>query len=103
MTEVTKIQYTKTISEDKSLAVYNTSRRDVIFTTKPENLRAIDVTELSDDRKQEISELYDEYTAYFNNHMKLAFSFENWLSHSKGIDFTPKWRTFKPDQTEIIT
>ena len=103
MVEVTKIQYTKVISEDASLNVYNSSIRSVIMTSSPGNIRAIDVTELSDDRKQEISELYEEYTVYFNNHMKSAFSFENWLSHSKGIDFTPKWRTFKPDQTKIIT
>ena len=103
MVEVTKIQYTKTINEDTDLAVYNTSLRAVIVTSSPGNIRAIDVTELSDDRKYEISELYDEYTVYFNNHMKSAFSFENWLSHSKGVDFTPKWRTFKPDQTKIIT
>ena len=79
------------------------TERTIIPTVIPENIHAIDVTELNDKNQQEMSELYEEYATYMNTHMKLAFSFENWLSHSKSVEYSPKWRTFKPDQTEEIT
>lgn len=97
--KVTKIQYSK---QKEGHQLVKRTVRTIIPTVIPENIHAIDVTELDDERQQEMSELYEEYAAYMNTHMKLAFSFENWLSHSKSVEFTPKWRTFRPDQTEEI-
>lgn len=96
---LTKIRYAKTITEDDSQFVAEKTERVIIPTEVPGNIKAIDVTELSDDEQQEMSELYEEYLKYFNNHIKRAYSFENWASHTKQINISPKWRTFKPDQT----
>ncbi len=96
--KVVTIRYSKVLSEDEA----ETTDRTIIPTQVPGNIQAIDVTGLEVDKQVEISNLYSEYSDYLNVHIKAAFSFENWLSHSKGVDFTPKWRTFKPDQTEII-
>lgn len=76
----------------------------VIFPTSvPSNIKAIDVTDLFPVQRTELAEFYNEYSAYLKTHMKQAFTFEDWLSHTKDVEFTPKWRTFKPAQTEIIT
>jgi len=78
------------------------TERVIIPTLVPGNIHAIDVTELDNESQQEMSELYEEYASYMNTLMKSAFSFEDWLSHSKSVEFSPKWRTFRPDQTEEI-
>jgi len=97
--KVTKIQYTKT---REGVTLVEKTERTIIPTVIPGNIHAIDVTELDDEHQQEMSELYEEYAAYMNTHLKLAFSFENWLSHSKSVEYSPNWRTFRPDQTEEI-
>ena len=79
------------------------TERVIIPTSVPSNIKAIDATELFPVQRTELVAFYDEYSAYLKNHMKQAFSFEDWLSHTKDVKFTPKWRTFKPNQTEIIT
>ncbi len=96
--KVVTIRYSKVLSEDET----ETTNRTIIPVEVPGNIRAIDVTGLEVDKQVEISTLYEEYSDYLNVHMKAAYSFENWLSHSKDVDFTPKWRTFKPDRTETI-
>lgn len=72
------------------------SERTIIQTTKvPENIKAIDVSDLTEDQVEKLLVLLDEYDQYINNHLKTAFSFENWVE-MKDIDDVPqvKWRTF---------
>lgn len=96
--QVTTIRYTKVLSEGTT----ESTDRVIIPTTVPGNIKALDVTDLSVEERSQIAEYHVEYAKYISNHMKQAFSFEDWLSHSKGVDFSPKWRTFKPEQTEIL-
>ena len=100
---LTKIRYAKTITEDDSQFVAEKTERTIVPTEVPGNIKAIDVTELNDDEQTEMCELYEEYSKYFNAHVKRAFSFENWTSHTYQKHISPKWRTFKPNQTEEIT
>lgn len=78
------------------------TERTIIPTLLPVNIKAIDVSDLPEFQREEIASLYKEYSEYLNQHLKTAFSFENWLAMTRGVDFTPKWRTFKPDQLEVI-
>ena len=95
----------QTISYSKDrLGGVEITHRDIIPITVPENIRALDVTDYDLDIQYQLSKSYEEYADYLNGHIKLAFSFEDWLSHTKGVDFTPKYRTFKPEQTtELAT
>ncbi len=95
----------QTISYSKvRLGGVEITRRDIIPITVPDNIRALDVTDYNLDVQYQLSKSYEEYADYLKGHIKLAFSFENWLSHTKGVDFTPKYRTFKPEQTtELAT
>lgn len=91
--ELTNIRYTK---EDE------TTERVVVPTTVPSNIKALDVTGLPEPLQEKIAESYSEYQEYMKQHMKTAFAFEDWVEHSKGIEVTAKWRTFKPENTEVI-
>lgn len=107
--ELTSIRYAKTIRESIeepagiSVKQTETTDRTIIPTTIPGNIKGLDVTDLPVEEREQIAEYHVEYAKYINQHMKSAFSFEDWLSLSKGVDFTPKWRTFKPEQTEILS
>ena len=102
--ELTTIRYTKVINESSKGDGVEETQRYIIPTTLPgNNIKALDVTDLPNEQRTQIAEYHIEYARYLSNHMKQAFSFEDWLSHSKGVDFTPKWRTFKPNQTEILS
>lgn len=79
------------------------TRRHIVPTSVPTNIKAIDVSELSDEERETVSEQYAEYAAYLKQHMKQAFSFEDWLSQTKNVEFSPKWRTFKPAKTQILS
>ena len=79
------------------------TERVILPTSVPSNIKAIDATDLHPLARKELQEQYEEYSAYLKQHIKQAFSFEDWLSHTKDVKFPPKWRTFKPTQTEIIT
>lgn len=78
------------------------TERHVIPTSVPSNIKALDVTGLPEPLREKVADSYKEYADYIQQHLKTAFSFEDWLEHSKGIEIDPKWRTFKPDQTEVL-
>jgi len=97
--KLTTITYSKVFEEG-----VETTQRNIIPITVPGNIKALDVTDHDLDIQYQLSHSYEEYADYLKGHIKLAFSFENWLSHTKGVDFTPKYRTFKPEQTtELAT
>ncbi len=78
------------------------TERFIVPTSVPANIKALDVTGLPEPLREKVADAYAEYTNYINGHIKTAFSFETWIEHTKGIELAPKWRTFKPDQTEIL-
>lgn len=90
---LSKIRYTK--GEE-------ITERHIIPTLVPLNIKAIDVTSLPLALREKIAAGYSEYLKYLDRHMKTAFSFEDWFEYSKNIELVPKWRTFKPDQTDIL-
>lgn len=100
--KLTKIRYAKTIAEDDSQFIAEKSERTIIPTSVPGNIKAIDVTDLDDSEQSQLADLYEEYSEYFGNHAKRAYSFEDWATHTQQLEVSPKWRTFKPDQTEEI-
>lgn len=92
--EVVSIRYSKGNGD--------VTERHVIPTSVPSNIKAIDVTELFEVQRKELADFYAEYAAYLEQHMKQAFSFEDWLAQTKDCTYTPKWRTFKPAGTQVL-
>lgn len=91
--ELATIRYSK---EDE------TTERQIVPSVVPTNIKALDVTGLPQALREKIADAYGEYADYLQQHMRTAFSFEDWIEHSKGIELDPKWRTFKPEKTEIL-
>lgn len=90
---VTSISYLK--EDDETL-------RTIIPTSVPTNIKALDVTGLEEPVQQQVAESYQEYAEYLKLHMKQAYSFEDWLEHTKGLELDLKWRTFKPEKTKVL-
>lgn len=101
--KITKIRYAKTIVEDPVQFISEKSERTIIPTSVPGHIKAIDVTDLEDTEQIRLADLHEEYSEYFSNYARQAFSFEDWASHTQQLEISPKWRTFKPDQTEEIS
>ena len=91
-----------TISYSKArLGGVEITRRDIIPITVPGNIKALDVTDYELDVQYHLSRSYEEYADYLKDHIKLAFSFEDWMSHTKDTEWAEplKYRTFNPEQT----
>jgi hypothetical protein len=90
------IRYTKTSGE--------TTVRTIIPTfVPPQNIKAVDVTELSaDDAKKMESLVREYYDDYIESRKATTFTFEDWLSATGSSDVATKvkWRTFKLDNIE---
>lgn len=94
---IANIRYTKNTGSKSEV-----TDRSIIPTSVPTNIKALDVTGLPEHLREKVADAYKEYTDYINQLIKTAFSFEDWVEHTRGIEITPKWRTFKPDQTKIL-
>ena len=93
------IEYTKQLNENET----ETTRRAIIPTFVPQqNIKAIDVTDLPEDKQDELLEYLTEYNEYVKERQKQIFKFEDWLEHSKSVYIEPKWRTFKIENTEEL-
>jgi len=90
---VQKITYKKSAAD--------ISERYIVPVSVPGNIKALDVSDLDEEKRSEVGEYCKEYNEYLKQHMKQAFSFEDWLAHTQNVDFRAKWRTFKPEQTEV--
>ena len=66
------------------------------------NVKAIDVTAMSDVERAEMEGLFNEYQEYVDNCIKQIFSFEDYISHTRGEEKEIKWRTFRSDHLEIV-
>lgn len=86
--EIATIVYEK---EDGDL-----SSRVILPVQVPGDLvRAIDVSELSNEERQEMATLYAEYKKYVMSFMENMFNFETWTEHTHNKQIKPKWRAFK--------
>ena len=82
--------------EYTSDATGDTTVRPIIpFSVPKDFIRAIDVSELSDEDAAAVVEMVARYKEYFSNHIKTAFTFEDWVAHTLNLHFEPKWRSFK--------
>jgi len=72
-----------------------THRTIVPVSVPSSTVRAIDVSELSEQDQQELAGLVAEYKEYVDQHFNKMFKFEDWAEHSKQIYISPKWRSFK--------
>lgn len=80
------------------------TERHIIPTFVPEpRIKALDVTDLSEDERDELKTLYEEYTQYYNDFVRQIFSFDDWVNHTHNKDISDlKWRTFKINKTKIL-
>jgi len=78
------------------------SARFIIPTTKPtSNVKAIEVTNLSNVEREKMVLLVKEYNQYVSDQQRTIFSFDNWIDHT-GHDVDVEWRTFRSESlTEI--
>lgn len=101
--KLNKIRYKKLVTSREPRTVEITERSVIPLSSVTSNIRAVDVTDLDTDAQTQTQELLSEYAQYLDTHAKTAFSFEDWVSHTKGVEApTLKYRTFKLDQTEIL-
>lgn len=102
--ELTHIQYEKATNYGGGRKGELTERF-VIPTFVPQpNIKALDVTSLTEEERTELQELYAEYTEYYKQAVSTLFTFEDWISHSRGDEPAPevKWRTFKLENVEEL-
>ena len=77
------------------------SDREIIPHNVPStNIKALDVSALDDNKREIMVNMLKDYALYTENHMKTAFSFDNWLDQAQPdiIKDDIKWRTFKIDR-----
>lgn len=91
------IRYTKL----KEGVEVETTDRVVIPTYIPApSMKAIDVTDLNDEDREELLQQLQEYADYVELKTKTVFNFEDWLdmTNQRAVTDQIKWRTFKMDQ-----
>lgn len=71
--------------------------RHIIPTFIPKDfIKAIDVTELDDDERDNIQQLWEGYQEYYQNAVQTLFDFDQWVEHTTSQEPVElKWRTFK--------
>ena len=99
---VQKIRYSK-FEKIGEMDCCSTSERYIVPTFLPtENIKAIDVTNLSDDERATLIEQLNEYSEYVGTQRKAMFSFEDWVEHTTNYERSVKWRTFKQSQVDLL-
>lgn len=92
--KLTENQITTIVYENETKG--ETTTRVIIPTSLPkDNVRAIDVDDLSPSERDEMARLYSAYRQYTKEFMAKMFNFEDWAEHSIGVKIEPKWRAFK--------
>lgn len=64
------------------------------------NVKAIDVTDLNQNERAEMVEIFNEYQDYVDTCIKRIFTFEDFVSQTTGRDMDVKWRTFNVNGLE---
>lgn len=60
-------------------------------------VRGIDVTELSEDQRDNLEKLWVEYQEYLIRLRETTFSFEDFIQHTTNQEIKLKWRSFHPE------
>ena len=80
------------------------TNRQIISTTHIlENIKAVDVTNLTDQDKQDVLQKYNDYTMYKQHALSKLFNFSEWITHTTGEKVDLKWRTFKINNIENVS
>ena len=100
--EVVHFNYTRSTNAGGSKG--EITERYVIPTFVPtiSNIRALDVTDLSEDQRAALLALWNQYQEYYQTAVSLIFDFETWIEHSTNEQVEVKWRTFKPDNIDLL-
>jgi len=78
------------------------SSRIIIPSTVPSaNVKAIDVSDLTEDERMEICQHMAEYRDYVETQRKNMYSFEDFISLTKGKTISPKWRSFNTERIKV--
>lgn len=93
---LTSVRYTKSDGEVTTRVIIPT------FVPRPkhQNVKALDVTDLSEEERAMMEQAVREYNEYLDAQRKTLFTFEEFVDHTRQTTVDPKWRTFKPDQLE---
>lgn len=93
----TKIRYTRTTNFGEG-SEGDVTERVIIPTRVPSRfVKALDVTKFTEEAREDLSKLLQEYTEYYTKQMQTIFSFEDWLEHTRGEGARVDpliWRTF---------
>lgn len=98
--ELNTISYTKGAKNHKGGDVTERVIIPTFIPSEKTNVQAIDVSEVSNQEKEKMLNLWNEYTEYLARQRKNRFSFEDFISHTTGETATVKWRKFK--ETQIL-
>lgn len=93
--EAVEIVYTNRKKETKERTV-------VPFNVAPVNVKAIDVTELSEAERQQMTVRMLEYQEYLEQRRQADFKFEDWLEQTHTEQPDIKWRTFDPANVNFL-
>lgn len=66
------------------------------------NIKALDVSELSEEEQQKFAALWSQYQQYYREAAKTLFDFETWVEHTTDEKVDVKWRTFKSDNITLL-
>lgn len=97
-----KVRYTKEVSPRNDRT--EVTERVIIPTRlpRPQNIKALDVTALSDEERKSLEAAWEAYGDYISIAMRALFTFENFCDHTSIEIPEVKWRTFKSSQLEEL-
>lgn len=82
------------------------SERTIIptFIPKPatSNIKALDVSALTEEERVELCDLLQGYEVYKQTYLTGMFKLETWLEHTTGKQFPLKFRTFVQENLQIV-
>ena len=94
--EAADISYSKDVGGSGQLKRFEHTDRKIIPTfIPPENIKAIDVTGMSDGDVTRLECRLAEYAEYYKVAVKTIYSFNDWMEHTQQEYADLKWRTFK--------
>jgi len=100
--QLESISYHKTEVLGKQVIHGEVTHRVVIPTYVPSpknlNVKAIDVTDLSEEQREEMLTAWNEYQEYLEQQRRTLFAFDDFIEHTGRELPDIKWRTFKPSQ-----
>jgi len=94
--DILDIKYTKANGE-------KSDRKIISLNSIPKNLKAIDISDISQEDAEHLIEQYKNYNEYLENFDKTKMKFEDWYSMTNPNESlsTVKYRTFTVDNIEF--